>query len=68
MAGGASLETGVQKQRELRILEAVYPRPSSIPERFVQMVLPVYSVFLFFQVRMVLKGGLSVGVEEIIRP
>ncbi|CAM6129267.1 unnamed protein product [Calypogeia fissa] len=32
MAGGASLETGLQKQREVRILEAVYPRPSSIPE------------------------------------
>lgn len=35
MAGGASLETGLQKQREVRILEAVYPRPSSIPDRFV---------------------------------
>ena len=35
MTGGASQEVAIQKQREVRVLEAVYPRPSAIPERFV---------------------------------
>jgi len=32
IAGGESKEVAVQRQRELRVLEAVYPRASSIPE------------------------------------
>jgi len=32
VAGGESKEVAVQRQREVRVLEAVYPRPSSIPE------------------------------------
>lgn len=35
MAGGDSKEVFAQKQRENRTLEAVYPRPSAIPERYV---------------------------------
>ncbi|KAG6546396.1 hypothetical protein Mapa_012136 [Marchantia paleacea] len=31
-AGDNSLEKDLQKEREFRVLEAVYPRPSSIPE------------------------------------
>lgn len=38
MAGGASQEVSVQRQRENRILEAVYPRPSAIPERYVNIL------------------------------
>jgi hypothetical protein len=34
IAGGESKEVAVQRQRELRVLEAVYPRASSIPERY----------------------------------
>lgn len=34
MAGGESKEVSVQRQRENRTLEAVYPRPSAIPERY----------------------------------
>lgn len=33
VAGGESKEVALQRQREVRVLEAVYPRTSSIPER-----------------------------------
>lgn len=34
MAGQDSIEVSVQKKRENRTLEAVYPRPSAIPDRY----------------------------------
>lgn len=33
VAGEESEETEVQNQREMRVLEAVYPRPSAIPPK-----------------------------------
>lgn len=34
VAGEDSKEVETQKQREMRVLEAVYPRPSAIPPKF----------------------------------
>lgn len=34
VAGEDSKEVGIQNQREMRVLEAVYPRPSAIPPKF----------------------------------
>jgi hypothetical protein len=34
MAGQESIEVSVQGKRENRTLEAVYPRPSAIPDRY----------------------------------
>lgn len=33
VAGDESLEIETQNQREMRVLEAIYPRPSSIPPK-----------------------------------
>lgn len=34
VAGDESEEAEIQNQREMRVLEAVYPRPSAIPPKF----------------------------------
>lgn len=34
VAGEESEESEVQSQREMRVLEAVYPRPSAIPPKY----------------------------------
>lgn len=49
MAGEESKEVFAQKQRENRTLEAVYPRPSAIPERCVDTRV-VFFLYVVFQV------------------
>jgi hypothetical protein len=34
VAGEESKESEVENQREMRVLEAVYPRPSAIPPKY----------------------------------
>jgi hypothetical protein len=52
VAGGESKEVAVQRQREVRVLEAVYPRPSSIPERYLpSLLIPVTALHIFSEVK-----------------
>jgi hypothetical protein len=52
VAGGESKEVAVQRQREVRVLEAVYPRPSSIPERYLPSLwIPVTALHIFSKVK-----------------
>jgi len=52
VAGGESKEVAVQRQREVRVLEAVYPRPSSIPERYLPSLwIPVTAPHIFSEVK-----------------
>lgn len=44
VAGEESKEVDVQNQREMRVLEAVYPRPSAIPQKSETYLF----IFLFF--------------------
>lgn len=49
VAGDESNEMEVQKQREMRVLEAIYPRESSIPPKYDTLILwDFYFVFFFF--------------------
>jgi hypothetical protein len=48
VAGEESEEMEVQNQREMRVLEAVYPRPSAIPPKFATSLFASLSLFQIY--------------------
>ena len=64
VVGEESQEIEVENQREMRVLEAVYPRASAIPPKLITSFAPCTSVFtlvcLFF---FVLKNHLICSIQ-----